>query len=356
MTPREKVEISLRGGHSNTVPFTMYECMIPQCTMEREMRNRGLCIVKRDVPIYSVRRPNVKVRQETTWEDGRRLTRTTYETPVGTLSTLDQPAGFTSWHHEHLFKSPDDYKALLFYIQDEVYAPRYEAFTEVQSRFGDDAIFRSAFGLEPLQTLISGGFFDTTTFCLEWMDRRDEILKLYDAVVENRRRIYPIVAESPVLHANYGGNVCPSVIGLETFERYYVPHYNEAAEVMHTHGKLIGTHLDDNNRLIADAVAGTDLDYIEAVTPAPDTDMTLGEVRGAWPDKVLWLNYPSSLHLSPDDEVEQATVDLLDEVPSIDGILVGITEDIPVHRWRHSCRAIMDGLDRHARENPDLYA
>ena len=56
---------------------------------------------------------------------------------------------------------------------------------------------------------------------------------------------------------------------------------------------------------IRDAIAATDLDYIEAFTPAPDTDMTLAEARKAWPDKVLWLNYPSSLHLKSDARVEQ---------------------------------------------------
>ena len=134
-------------------------------------------------------------------------------------------------------------------------------------------------------------------FCIEWMDRRDEVLKLYDQIVENRRRVYPIVAASPASHANYGGNVVPEVIGLENFRKYYVPHYNEAAEVLHKHGKLIGCHYDANCRLLAEAIGGTDLDYIEAFTPAPDTDMSLGEARQAWPDKVLWLNFPSSVHL-----------------------------------------------------------
>ena len=75
----------------------------------------------------------------------------------------------------------------------------------------------------------------------------------------------------------------------------------------------------------------------------------------AWPDKVLWLNFPSSLHLASDAQVEQATVDLLNEVTSPDGIIIGITEDIPADRWRDSCRAIMDGLSRHVRENPRHY-
>ena len=355
MTPRQRALISLQGGHTGTVPFTMYECMIFQCTAEREMRNRGLCIVKRDAPVFRTHRPNVRVTQESYSEAGRPLVRTVYETPVGTVSNLDQPAGFTSWLHERMFKSPDDYKVLLFLIQDEVFEPCYDVFENAQDAFGEDAIFRAAIGAEPLQALISGTMIAMEDFCTEWMDNRDEILKLYTAIVENRRQVYPLVAESPALHANYGGNVVPAVIGLETFETYFVPHYNEAAEVMHRNGKLIGCHLDDNCSLLADAIAGTDLDYIEAFTPAPDTDMTLGQAREAWPDKVLWLNYPSSLHLQPDAEIEQATVDMLNDAGAVDGLLIGITEDIPTHRWTDSCRAIIDGLERHAREFPSMY-
>lgn len=355
MTPRCKVEVSLRGGHSSTVPFTIYERKVPQCTAERLMRNRGLCIVKRDAPVFVTHRPHVTATQQYEYTDQGRLVRTRYETPVGTVSALDQPAGFTTWHHERMFKGPEDYKVIRFMLEDEVYTPCYDRFAAAEYEFGPDGIFRAGFGLEPLQTLISGSIMGTETFCIEWMDRRDEVLKLYRQVVENRRRIYPIVAKSPAGHANYGGNVTPEIIGLEVFEKYYVPHYNEAAEIMHRHGKLIGTHLDANCRLLARAVAGTALDYIEAFTPSPDTDMSLGEARAAWPDKVLWLNFPSSLHLRPDPEVEQATVDLLNQVETVDGLIMGITEDIPPNRWQRSCTAIMDGLARHARERPEVY-
>jgi hypothetical protein len=294
--------------------------------------------------------------QHVYWEGETKFMRTVWETPVGTLTALDQAAEFTWWAHERPFKTPDDFEALLFLIRDERYEPTYKEFTDAERAFGEDAIFRAGFGLEPMQMLISGGLIKMQDYCIQWMDHRDEILKLYQAVVENRRKLYPIVAESPALHANYGGNVVPEVIGLENFEKYYVPHYNEAAEVMHRHGKLIGTHLDDNCRLLAKAVAGTALDYIEAFTPSPTTDMTLGEAREAWPGKALWLNFPSQVHLKSDAEVEQTTVEMLNQVESVDGIIMGITEDMPEDRWRGSCRAIMDGLDRHAREHPGLYA
>ncbi|MDO9543134.1 MAG: hypothetical protein Q7J98_12560 [Kiritimatiellia bacterium] len=354
MTPRKRVEIALKGGHSDRVPFTMYENKIPQCAAEREMRNRGLCIVKRG-GVFKDSMPNVKISSQTSYENGHTMIRTFYETPKGTLSTLYEPAGFTSWRHELLFKSPADYKAILFMIKDEVYEPIYDQVAHDQADFGEDAIFRAGLGSEPLQALISGNIMKMETFCMEWMDNRDEILKLYDAIAANRRKIYGIVAQSPLMHANYGGNVTPEIIGLETFEKYYVQHYNEAAEIMHKYGKLIGCHFDANCKLLSKAIAGTDLDYIEAFTPAPDTDMTLAEARQAWPNKVLWLNFPSSVHLRPDAEVEETAVDLLNQAGKIDGLIMGITEDIPLERWQNSCRAIMNGLERHARENRDLY-
>ncbi len=355
MTPRARVERALRGGHGDRVPFTMYECMIPQCAAERAMRNRGMCIVNR-LPVFRTHRPNVRTTQHTYWENGRRLTRTRHETPVGELTALTEDVGFTTWRHELLLKRPEDYAAIRFFLRDEVYEPTYAEFARAQAAFGEDAIFRAAFGLEPMQELISGSVMGMEQYCEEWVERRDEVLSLYAILVENRRRIYPLVAQSPASHANYGGNVTPEIIGAANFATYFVPHYQEAAEIMHRHGKLIGCHFDANTRILAPAIAGTDLDYLEAFTPAPDTDQTLAQARAAWPDKVLWINFPSSVHLAPDAQVEATTVDLLEQAGTPDGLLVGITEDMPPDRWQDSCRAIMDGLDRHAREHPERYA
>ncbi|MFO7897705.1 MAG: hypothetical protein R6V58_01440 [Planctomycetota bacterium] len=354
MTPKERVELALGGGCGGIVPFTMYENKIPQCAVERALRNRGLCIVNR-VRVFETHRPNVRHSREITWEDGVQLARDHYDTPAGHLTAVRQPAGFTSWRREFLFKSPDDFPALRAFIEDMQFEPRYEPVATAQRRFGGDAIFRGQIGLEPLQMLVSGDWFGTEQFCIQWMDNRDEMLRLADALVEKRRQIYPLVAASPVSHANYGGNVIPEIVGPENFETYYVPHYNEAAEVLHRAGKKIGSHFDGNCRLFAHAIAGSNLDYVEAFTPAPDTDLTLAGARAAWPDKVVWFNFPSSVHLRSDEEVEQFAVDMLDELPSVDGLICGITEDIPEDRWQASCTAIMDGLARHAREKPERY-
>ncbi|HIE03217.1 MAG TPA: hypothetical protein EYP61_00500 [Candidatus Latescibacteria bacterium] len=180
---------------------------------------------------------------------------------------------------------------------------------------------------------------------MEWAERRDEVLKLYHALADRQRRIFPIIARSPALAVNYGGNETPEVMGPPRFREYVIPLYNEAAEVLHRHGKLLGAHLDGNNRAWAQDIAKSGLDYIEAFTPAPDTDMSLREALDAWPDKVLWINFPSSVHLSPVDEVERTAAELIGTAPK-DRFIMGITEDIPEDRWQENLLAISRAINQ----------
>ena len=156
MTPRESVETVLKGGVSDKIPFTTYESKFPQCAAERKLRNQGLCMVRRDIPVYKTTTPNVKVTSRTYTANGKRLTRTEYETPVGNLYNITEPAGFTSWCHKRIFTQPEDYKPLLFLINDMCFEPNCDAFDYAQRTEGGDTFFRGHIGSEPLQTLISG--------------------------------------------------------------------------------------------------------------------------------------------------------------------------------------------------------
>lgn len=111
MTPRKRVEAILHGDMPDKVPLTMYECMIPQCVAERQLRNDGLCIVYRTA-VFKTHTPNVSRTTESFEIDGVPHVRAVTRTPVGDLSELLRPAGFTSWHVEKLFKKPEDYKKL----------------------------------------------------------------------------------------------------------------------------------------------------------------------------------------------------------------------------------------------------
>jgi hypothetical protein len=342
MTPGERVEAVLRGERADWVPFTVYENWLPRGTVERALRNKGLCVIVRGVNVFRTTSPNVTREQVRYEEDGGTFVRTNVSTPVKELYQVERvsPDGRSAWHVERLFGGPEDYGALEFMIRDREYVPNYEEFERAQEMWGGDGFVRAGIGYSPLQEILFT-LMGVEAFAVEWAERRDEVMRLYDALTESRRKQYPIVAGSPALAANYGGNVSAEVVGLERFEKYYVPHYNEFAGMMHDHGKLVGVHFDANTWAIEEAIGASEIDYVEAFTPRPDGDMGLSEARAAWPDKVLWINFPSSLHLRDADGIEEATRQMLWEAAPGDRLMIGITEEVPPDRWLVSFPAIL---------------
>ena len=90
----------------------------------------------------------------------------------------------------------------------------------------------------------------------------------------------------------------------------------------------------------AKAVARSGLDYVEAFTPSPDTDMSLSDALAAWPSKVVWANFPSSVHLAGEAAVESTARRLIHEARPGDRFILGITEDVPEDRREGNLAAI----------------
>jgi hypothetical protein len=334
----------LRGEPVDKVPLTIYEYKIPQCAVERRLREEGMCIVNRKIPVVITETPNCTTESQHYTEKGRPRVRTVIRTPVGELSTVAEPADFTSWRLERLFKRPEDYKVLRSLVEDEQYRPNYEAYLEAERWMGDDVILRGGVGSAPLHEIMIH-WMGVETFAIEWVERRDEILTLEQAMRNKRRERYPLLADSPITHANYGGNEVPEMMGVERYEQFCVPLYDECAEFFRAKGKLLGSHMDGNNRPWAHLLARSKLDYIEAFTPAPDTDMSVADALKAWPDKVLWINFPSSVHLASIDQIKQTTKQILDEAAGTNRLIIGITEDIPPDRWQQNMMAISEVIN-----------
>ena len=350
LTPRARVERVLRGEPVDKTPLTMYTEMAPQCRAERELRNAGMCLVSR-VRVHRTETAGVATRSVHFAENGRPRVRTHIDTPCGELTSLDEPAGFTSWTIEKLFKGPADYPRLLSLVTARRHFPDYAPFAAAEKALGGDGIVRADIGLTPLHEIMVH-WMGLEAFSVEWAERRDEVLKLYAAMVEDQRRIFPIIARSPALFSNYGGNEVPEVMGRERFRQYVVPLYQEAAQELHAGGKLVGAHLDGNNRAWAAEVAASDLDYVEAFTPAPDTDMSLAEALSAWPGKIVWANFPSSVHVATLETVRETTQRLLREAAPGDRFILGVTEDIPPDRWQENMLAVSKAIDEMAAARP----
>jgi hypothetical protein len=345
MTPSERVySVLLHGEMPDKVPFTVYECMLQGFPYEKEILDMGACIAKR-ISSAAIHYPNIKFSSRSVKKDGADHIEHIIRTPYGDLTMLTQPAGFTSWTMEHMFKTPDDYKKLAFFYGDMVITENYGSPSELYrlDREHPNFVIRDDIGLEPMQRLIYD--FGTEAFCYEWMDNRDELLKLYDILCEKMRHIYPITAKSPFRFHNYGGNVTPEVIGRDVFERYYLPVYAEACDVFHREGKKIGVHFDADNTTIMDLIGGTDLDYIEAydITCSPPIE----EAERYFKNKVLWLNWPSGRQLLPVEEIISTTKEIISSVKNRNRFIIGITEDIPYDIHKRNLAAILTAINEY---------
>ncbi len=230
-------------------------------------------------------------------------------------------------------------------VKDAQYLPNYEEYIELEKECGNDIFLRGYIATTPLH-LIMIDYMGIEKFSEEWAERRDEIEKLYKVMSEKLREIYSIVADSPCLAFNFGGNETGNVMGRERFEKYVLPLYYEASEVLHKKGKIFGPHLDGNNKVWADLIAKAPIDYVEAFSPYPDTDMEFQEAYNLWKDKILWINFPSSLHLSSEEKIKETAARFIEIAKNDYRLIIGITEDIPRDRWQKNLLYISEVINK----------
>jgi len=233
-------------------------------------------------------------------------------------------------------------------VRDRQYFPNYEPFLQAQEQSNGESFFKTSASGAPIHDIMYG-IMGIETFSIEWSERRERVIALHEAMAENQRKIYSIIAKSPAKVVQFGGNYSPEVLGKQRFVDYVLPHWEEVSKILHADGKMVGCHLDANNKLWAKEVGDSGLDWIEAFTPAPDTDMTVAAAREMWPGKVLFINFPSSIHLEEASGIEEVTKQILRESAPGDRFIIGITENVPDNRWAESFHTILKTIDKFGR-------
>ncbi len=336
---REEIELALAGGAPGCVPFTFYDVLFPRGFDPAPLQAKGMAISARRT-VYRRFTPNVQVK-EIKENDGD--VRTIYETPVGTLTSLYRTAALAMTPVEHPIKKRDDYRAAKFIVEDARYEPTYDKFLAERVKIGNAGKVITETCYEPLLD-VEITWLGQERFCYEVADNLDAVMELQDALAENHKMMYEVVAASPADYVLYGGNVVPEVLGPNRVRDIVCPCWNAFADRLHERGKKIGVHLDANNRLILDVVRNSKLDFVEAFTPPPDCNVSVAEARAAWPGKRLWINFPSSLHVQPEETIREATREIVRQAGDRKGFLMGVTEDIPREHIERSVTVILDTL------------
>jgi len=333
------IDLALSGGAPRAVPFTFYDILFPSGFDPAPLQAAGMAICARRSPFRQVR-PHVTVR-ETVEPDGS--IRTLLDTPRGSLTTYQRRAALAYAPVEHPIRSREDYAVAACIVEDTRFLPEYDSFAREIERVGTAGKVIAHTCHEPLVDL-QLNWIGQERFCYELADNADALMELHEALVRCHRRMWEVVARSPADWVLYGGNIVPEMLGPERVRTMIAPCWNEFADILHGEGKRIGCHLDANNRAILAVVAESRLDLVEAFTPPPDCPVSVAEARAALPGKRLWVNFPSSVHLRPDAEIEEAAREIVRQAGARAGFLVGVTEDIPREHILRSCSAVLRAI------------
>lgn len=345
---REMVEGVLKGEMPDRIPWLIYSNHLPRGSFERRMRDMGLGLDERCV-VYKVSMPNVAIENRTV---GNYLY-TTYRTPVGELHSKTRigmrfqlPGG--SWTVEHTVKSINDIKALKFMIEDTVYEPYYENYTQIKDDLGEDGIVTVGADYTPLMKIIIR-YMGFRTFAITYHKNPEAIEELIEVLDKSFLKMYKIIADSPAEIVRIGDNVDSVLISPRLFEKYCLPYYNKYAEILRERGKIVISHMDGRLKALKDLIARTKLNAIEAFTPPPMGDLSPKEAKNAWKDKVVWMNFPEEVFLRTPEEIKNFTIRLLEEIAPGKGFIISVTEDIdPVH-YRKGIETITRAIYRYGR-------
>lgn len=347
MTPAQRTKAVYHGQTPDYVPLTIYETKVRGKKYEKELMDLDLCLIRR-VSAHQVQTPSLEVTVRETEQNGRRVVHETIHTPFGDLTTARAYSDITWWTLEHLFKDEEDYDKLRYFFSAEEFSDNLSA---IQGDFlagetENQLITRIQLPLQPMQRLISY-VMGSETFCYEWMDNREKVLALLDAMTPGVEQAMHIAARSPIELINYGGNVIPEIIGRDGYEAYYMREFEKAYGILHPAGKLLGTHLDGRNGPIMDLIEKTKLDYIEAYDPAMSPDVA--QASEQFSDKILSLHFPSAWQTHSEDQIVRDTIGLIERAKDPTKLIIGITEDMEEDRYVPVLRGIAQGIRQFGR-------
>jgi hypothetical protein len=119
-----------------------------------------------------------------------------------------------------------------------------------------------------------------------------------------------------------------------------MPEYRKLKAKLGGSGKKLAVHMDGRLQSLMKEIGMAEFDILEAMTPSPMGDVSVKEAREAWPDKALWINFTSSIHIEPPKVIEAHTLQLLQEAEGKRGFAISVTEDAPVEALERSLAVI----------------
>ncbi len=269
---------------------------------------------------------DVRVTDKREGDDIRRR----YDTPHGPLFQTSRLTVDQTWRTvEFAAKSASDLPALRWLVQRCILR-----FSPEKFRIGSDYLGDRG---EPQFWVPKSPYF---ALAQQWMKHRDFVFALADCpremaeimqtIDESYDQLYEgIISSGLVRIINFGENVAMAYLSTRYFEEYVLPWYAKRSGQFREAGIFTHIHIDGHFRPLLPYLADLPFDGLEALTPEPQGDVTLEEMKAHIGDKVLLDGIPAVLFLDhqPREELQACTERVVELFHP--RLVLGISDELP---------------------------
>jgi hypothetical protein len=243
-------------------------------------------------PVQKTYTANVKTNVECTAEEKT----TTITTPYGDLVTRARMTVDGVWRVVSFpVKGPDDFASLEWLFDNTVYSFNQGHFEQGAQFVGDRGEPQFWVPSSPYQAL-----------CLELMRFEDFIYAVMDApegierVMRAIDRSYDGLFEQiagcgKVRILNFGENIHAQLTSERYFEKYHLPYYEKRVGQLARAGIFTHIHIDGYFKPLLKYLRHLPFDGLEALTPLPQGDVSIEEMKEHTGDKILLDGIPAVL-------------------------------------------------------------
>ena len=349
---RERLMAVIQGREVDRVPLIMYDDLMPVTYQDTHPRAEVWAAfgdrigLMRWSAVHRTVTPHCRFETQEYTINGGRWERTSLYTPAGCLvqERAFEPVYNSGSIRKHYVERPEDYDILWAFLEDGVVLEDYERYERDQAELGDYGLPLPAVERTPYQQLwVEWTGLDNLAFHLS--DCPERVEKTVQILNQRAKVIFDIVYRSTAPMIDFPDNITAPPIGSKRFSQYCVPLYNELAAILAEREGVVFVHMDGDLKQLWQAIADSRVGGLDSFSPTPDNDTSVDEAIAMWPDKRLFVNFPSSVHLRSFDEVRAVAENILEAGGHTGRLEIQFSENVPYHAWRTSFKAISDAVE-----------
>jgi hypothetical protein len=230
----------------------------------------------------------------------------TMETPAGKVSQIirsnDSNGG--SFPQKWWVTSEEDLKVMMWIEERCTWAWNQEHYDNQLAECGDlglPTIFMPRVNVQNLFIDLMG--VEEAIYAI--YDYPETVEAYFKVLSESHERLIGVINSSPIDVINFGDNVHAGMLPPELFKKYALPEYQKRNELLHKANKFTHSHWDGDTKSLLPYARECGFDGIEAVTPDPQGDVTLQEVKKAFGDDLFLIDGIAALLFEDSYPLEQ---------------------------------------------------